>query len=169
MDASPFDIFSGLECPVGAFMIESLVSSWVEVYSGIMAQHSDQIYCAELVRFHERDRWLTSALTAKSTRGELAKNLLRVARRYDRTVLISQPSLGSPPLLGGTLCWHASKPRIEIRGATLAIRFAPSLALDWSPFLGPLCQFREKTEISIHGLEGGGFGATRDVAARDVV
>ena len=43
-------------------MIEALVSSWMEVYSGIMAQHRDQSTCADAVRTHDRERWLTASL-----------------------------------------------------------------------------------------------------------
>jgi len=75
-------------------MIEALVSSWMEVYSGIMAQHSDQRYSAESVRSHDRDRWLTATLAPNATRGGLqalyALNL-EIARI---------PELASAPMVG---------------------------------------------------------------------
>jgi phytoene/squalene synthetase len=43
----------------------------MEVYSGIMAQHSDQRTCAELVRSYDKDRWLAATLAPDATRGGL--------------------------------------------------------------------------------------------------
>jgi phytoene synthase len=75
-------------------MIEALVSSWIEVYSGIMAEHSDQSICAEMVRSGDKDRWLAATLAPDATRGGLlaltAFNL-EIARISE---LASEPMVG---------------------------------------------------------------------------
>lgn len=59
-----------------------------------MAQHSDQTHCAQMVRTHDRDRWLTVALAPAASRGRLealyALNL-EIARIQE---LASEPMAG---------------------------------------------------------------------------